>query len=75
MMYDDVGGRKEVIHCHIDIAHNTMGVMLAPDDNNRSQVIRMRQISSKFGDRVRVGFIKGEDVLLALTTTVMRSLA
>lgn len=48
--------------------------MLAPDDINKSQIKRMRQISSKFGDRVRVGFIQGEDVRLALTSTVMRSL-
>jgi len=43
MMYDDVGGRKEVQNCHIDEAQKTLGVMLEPDDNNKSQIIRMRQ--------------------------------
>ena len=36
MMYDDVGGRKEVTHFHTDEAHKTIGVMLAPDDNSKS---------------------------------------
>ena len=75
MMYDDVGRWKEVTHCHTDVVHRTLGVMLAPDDNNKSQVKRMRQIFSKFGDRVRAGYIQGEDLLLILTSTVMRSLA
>ena len=42
MMYDNVGGRKELPHCHIDEAHKTLGVMLVPDDNNKSQIIIMR---------------------------------
>ena len=51
-----------------------MGVMLAPENNNRSQIVKMRQISRKFGDRVRVRFIRGHDVLQELNITVMRSL-
>ena len=74
MMYDDSSGRKEVPHCHTDEAHKTLGVMLAPDENNRSQIVKMRQISRKFGYHVRVGFIRGPDVLQALNSTVMRSL-
>ena len=74
MMYDDVGRWKEVTHCHTDVVHRTLGVMLAPDDNNKSQVKMMRQISSNFLDRVRVGYIQGENVLLALTITVIQSL-
>lgn len=74
MMYDDIGRRKEVSHCHTGETNKTFGVMLAHDDNNKSQISRMRQISSKFGDHVRVGFIKGEDVLFVLNGTVMRSL-
>jgi len=72
MTYGDVGYRKKVPHYHTDGAHKTLGVMLAPDDNNRVKK-RMRQISSKFGDRVRVGFTQGDDVLLALNSTSMRS--
>ena len=67
MMYDDVRGSKEVPYCHTDVAHKKLGVMLKPDDNNKSQIIIMRQISSKFGERVRICFIKGEDVLLAMS--------
>ena len=42
MMYDDVDGRKEVPHCHIDEAYKVLGVMLAPDVNSKSQIIIMR---------------------------------
>ena len=63
MLYDDVGRRKEVPHCHTDVAHKTLRVILASDDNKKSQVKRMRQIFSKFGDIVRVGYIQGDDVL------------
>lgn len=45
-MYDEIGGRKEVQHCHTDEAQKSLGVMLAPDENNKSQMSRMRQISS-----------------------------
>ena len=38
MMYDDAGARVEVPHCHTNEAHRTLGVMLAPDDNNKGQV-------------------------------------
>ena len=36
MLYDDVGGRKKVTHCRTDDEHTTLGVMLTPDDNNKS---------------------------------------
>ena len=74
MMYDDVGTKIEVPHCHTDEAHRTLGVMLAPDDNNTLQVSRMKDIALKFGDNVRVGFIRGFDIFHALNSTVMRSL-
>jgi len=74
MMYDDAGARVEVPHCHTNEAHRTLGVMLAPDDNNKGQVARMMSTAQKFGDNVRVGFIRGYDILHALNSTVMRSL-
>ena len=64
----------EVPHYHTDEGHRALGVILAPDDNNRSQVDRMRNIALKFGDRVRVGFILGHGVFYALNSIVMRSL-
>ena len=73
-MDDDNGKRTVVPHCHTNEAHKTLGVMLAPEDNNESQVAMMRKIASQFGDSIRTGFIKGHDVMHALLTTVMRSL-
>ena len=74
IMYDDAETKIEVPHCHKNEAHRTLGVMLAPDDNNKGQVGRMRDISLKFGDNVQVGFIRGHNVLHALNTTIVRLL-
>ena len=73
-MDDDNSNMKIVPHCHTDDAPRTLGVMLASDDNNTVQVVRMRKITSYFGDTIRAGFIKGHDVLHALHSTVMQSL-
>ena len=73
-MNTDKGDRTVVPHCHTNEAHRTLGVILAPDDNNEAQVAMMHKIATKFGDSIRTGFIKGHDVLQALMTTVMRSL-
>ena len=35
MMNDDEGTRIEVPHYHTNEAHRTLGVMLAPDANNK----------------------------------------
>ena len=74
MMYDDEGTKIEVPHCHTNEAHRTLGVMLAPDDNNKGQVSRMKDIALKFGDNVRVRFIRGYDMLHVLISTMTRSL-
>ena len=71
---DDNKDRTIVPHCHTNEAHKTLGVMLAPEDNNESQVSMMRKIASQFGDSIRTGFIKGHEVMHALLTTVMRLL-
>ena len=73
-MYDNEGARVEVPHCHTNEAHRTLGVMLALDDKNNGQVARMKENTFKFGDNVRVGFIRGYDILHALNSTVMRYL-
>ena len=73
-MYDDNGHRKAVPHYYTDEAHRTLGVMLAPNNNNALQMSRMRKITLKFNDKVRVGFIRGQDIHQATNSTIMRSL-
>ena len=41
MMDDDTWNKKEVLYCHTNVAHKTLGVMIAPDDNNNQQVKEM----------------------------------
>ena len=74
MMYDDEGTQIEVPHCHTNESHRILGVILAPDDNNKLQVSRMKDISLTLGDNIRVGFIRGFDMFHALNSTMMRSL-
>ena len=49
--------------------------MIASDGNNFQQVERIRKLSLQFGDRIRVGYIKGHDVFQALQSTVMQILS
>ena len=70
----DNGNMKTVPHCHTDDAHRKLEVMLALDDNNAAQMVRMRKSASYSGDKIRAGFIKGHDVIYALHSTVMQSL-
>ena len=73
MMYDNEGTQLEVPYCRTNVAHQTLVLMLAPD-NNKDQVSRMKDIPPTFGDNVRAGFIRGYDMIHALNSTVMRSL-
>ena len=47
-MDDDTGTKKKVPYFHPNVAHRTLGVILAPDDNNNQQVKRMRQLAQKW---------------------------
>lgn len=71
--YNDDGEGKEVHHCHIDMAHKTLEVMISHNGNDISQISRMHQISTKFRDRVHVGLIRGYDIFHTLNSAVMRS--
>ena len=74
MKYDDEGTKIEVPYCHTNVSHRTLGVMLAPDDNNKGQVSWMKDIVLTFVDNVQVGLIRVYYMLHALNSTVMRSL-
>jgi len=63
---NDKGNMQTTSHYHTDAAHKTLGGVLAPDDNNISQAIKMREIASHFGDKIRLGCIKSHDALYAI---------
>lgn len=73
-MYNDDGNFQAIWHSGIDEFHITLGAMLTPDDNNRIQVSRMRQITLKFSDIVYMWFICRHDVLHALNKSIIQSL-
>lgn len=51
-----------------------MSGVITPDHNDALQVSRMRETTLNFSNKVRVGFIRGHDILQALNGMVMRSL-
>ena len=64
------GGIRIIVpHFHIDKAHKTLSVILTLDDNNKLQIDRIRKIELHFLDKIRVGFINGQDILHALKST------
>ena len=74
VMDNDVGIRDIIPHCHADESHKSLGVMLNLDDNSTLQVYRMIQIELQFGEKIKSGFITGQNVLYALNSTAMCSL-
>ena len=56
-MDNDSGTRTIVPHCHTDESYKTLGVMIAPDDNNTLKVDRMNKITLQFENKIRVEFI------------------
>ena len=74
MMFNDNDARKVTPHYHTDDTHKNLGVMLAPDSNINLQFTQMRTTALKFGDKVRIGFISGHDVMHDLHITIMCSI-
>ena len=74
MIYDDNVTKEEVPHYHTDETHKILGAILALDENNKSQVARMQQITLKFGDQVQMRYIRGQNVFHALNSMIMQHL-
>ena len=55
-------------------AQRILGVWIAPDGNNNTQVKELRKITESWADRVRSGYIKKEDAWYYFQTTVKKSL-
>ena len=55
-------------------AQKMLGVWLAPDGNNTKQIAEMRDITTKWAEKVRTGTIDKRDSWQALTKTVLKKL-
>lgn len=67
-------GRQEIERLPTSAASRILGVHLAPDGNQRDQVLAMRRKTETWADRVRSGHIQRQDAWHYLQTTIKRSL-
>lgn len=71
MMYVNTGTKNELLYCHTNATHKTLGVMLTPNDKNIQQVNRMRKFVLKVGNKVHVGLMRGHDIFHVINSTVI----
>jgi hypothetical protein len=55
-------------------AEKTLGVILAPDGNNKQAVEALRKSAEEWSALVKTGHLQAKDVWLALNTTIMKSI-
>eukprot|EP00957_Ditylum_brightwellii_P057389 4351420-Ditylum_brightwellii.AAC.1 len=61
-LYVDIKkGRIKIDRLATSTAQRILGVWIAPDGNNKTQVKELRSIAEQWADRVRLGYIKKED--------------
>ena len=73
-MRDKTGQRQEVEKLDMDEARTMLGVNLAADGNNRSQVERMMKAATVWQEAIRTGKLHRSDAWTGLRTTIMKTL-
>ena len=68
------GSREKLEILEVDEAKRMLGVFLAVDGNNKTQVEEMRKIADLWYEKVRVGHLTRYDAWMALNSTVMKTL-
>jgi hypothetical protein len=58
----------------VDHAEETMGAYLAMDDNDIDECAALRKKVDVYADCIRTGFVSRDDAVVALYTTIMKSL-
>lgn len=71
----DHAGIRQVLQSHgVDIGMETLGVILAPDGNNRDAISHMRKKATKWAALIQTGHLQPTDVHLATESRIMKSL-
>jgi hypothetical protein len=70
----DGASRVDLQRYEVDHAEETLGVYLAMDGNNTAECAALRKKAEEFADCIRTGFISRDDAVVALHTTIMKSL-
>jgi hypothetical protein len=69
------GERKKIKRCEVWDAQETVGIHLALDGNIVQQAMKMKTLATNWADHMRTGKITRDEVWLALSTTIMRTLS
>jgi len=56
-------------------AERTLGVRLAPDGNNKAELVHLRDLATKWANRMRTGHLPRHLVWQSLQTTILKSLS
>jgi hypothetical protein len=68
------GERKELHHLEPSQAATTLGVDLALDSNTFQQACKMKELSQQWADKMQTGRISRDEVRLAISSTIWRTL-
>ena len=72
----DHRGIRQILQQHeVDIGTETLGVILAPDGNNKAAVRKLRHIAEKWFALVKVGHLQPDETFLATNSRIMKSLS
>jgi ribonuclease HI len=70
----DGSGRETLKRHEVDHAEETLGVFLAMDGNNVKECKKLREKANEYAACIRSGFISRDDAVVALHSTIMKSL-
>jgi hypothetical protein len=66
--------RVNLTRYDVDHAEETLGVYLAMDGNNQEECEALRKKAEDYADCIRTGFLSRDDAVVALHSTIMKSL-
>jgi hypothetical protein len=70
----DGNDRVNLTRYDVDHAEETLGVYLAMDGNNHDECEALRKKAEDYADCIRTGFLSRDDAVVALHSTIMKSL-
>ncbi len=68
------GTRETIRRLEPDEAEKTLGIMMAPDGDERAQEKKLRSAATEWAEKIKTGFLLKRDLLPMLRTTIMKTL-
>ena len=68
------GTRETIRRLEPDEAEKTLGIMMAPDGDERAQEKKLRSAATEWAEKIKTGFLLKRDLLPMIRTTIMKTL-